>query len=282
MKNKLYNIFVLILIAAAFNFSHGAEGTQPHSGLVVKRNHEIILNIGKTKERHAPFSTFKVPLALMGFDAKILESKDSPKWAFREEYEKNFQSWYTREKGLEYHWCEDHTPLTFMKNSVVWYSHLITQKLGKEKFEDYVSRLNYGNGNVSGTPGKDDGLFNSWLGTSLEISPIEQVEFLEKLLANELPFSKDAMEKTREIMDRDEAWDGWKLYGKTGGGSGGNGWFIGWIEKDGERLVFAQYLDKADPGLDLTGLPVHKSVGLTAKEIIKRDVLKYLGVSGEK
>ena len=282
MKKKLYNTFVYILIAAAFNITYAVEGKQPHSGLIVKRNHEIILNIGKTKERHAPFSTFKVPLALMGFDAKILESKDSPKWAFREEYEKNFQSWYTREKGLEYHWCQDHTPLTFMKNSVVWFSHLITQKLGKEKFEEYVSRLNYGNGNVSGTPGMDDGLFNSWLGTSLEISPLEQVELLEKLLANDLPFSKDAMEKTREIMDRDEVWDGWKLYGKTGGGSGGNGWFIGWIEKDGQRLVFAQYLDKADPGLDLTGLPVHKSVGLTAKEMIKRDVLKYLGESGDK
>jgi len=164
----------------------------------------------------------------MGFDAKILENKDSPKWAFKNEYEKNLQSWYTHKKGVEYHWCQEHTPATFMKYSVVWFSHQITGRLGEHRFQEYISKLNYGNKNVSGTVGKDgmyknDGLLNSWLGTSLQISPLEQVEFLEKLLANELAVSIPAQEKTREIMDRDEEWNGWKLYGKTGGGSRDNG-----------------------------------------------------------
>jgi beta-lactamase class D len=123
---------------------------------------------------------------------------------------------------------------------------------------------------------KNDGLLNSWLGTSLQISPLEQVEFLEKLLANELAISTQAQEKKREIMDKEEDWNGWKLYGKTGGGSGKNGWFIGWIEKDGQRIIFAQYLDLTDSNLDLIGIPTHKSVGLTAKEIIKKQMLNFL------
>ena len=77
-------------------------------------------------------------------------------------------------------------------------------------------------------------------------------------------------------MDRGEEWNGWKLYGKTGGGSRDNGWYIGWIEKDEKQIIFAQYLDLTDSNLDLTDLPSHKSVGLTAKEVIKRQMLNFL------
>ena len=121
---------------------------------------------------------------------------------FKNEYEKNLQSWYTHKKGVEYHWCQEHTPATFMKYSVVWFSHQITERLGEKKFQEYVLKLNYGNKDVSGTRGegglyKNDGLINSWLGTSLQISPLEQVEFLEKLLANELAVSSQAQEKNK-------------------------------------------------------------------------------------
>ena len=239
------------------------------SAFIAKQGNKIITEVGNPIKRRAPFSTFKTVLAAIGFDAGILESKDSPKWSFKKEYMVNIP-WYNIEEN-KYGWVGDHTPETFMANSVLWFSHQITEKLGKEKFQGYVSKLNYGNKDVSGTPGKDDSLLKSWLGTSLEISPREQVEFLEKLLTHTLPLSEDAQVKTREIMDRKETWNEWKLYGKTGGGNFNNGWFIGWIEKDGTQpIVFAQYLDKNDPDLNLEGLPVHPTVGLTAKEVAKR------------
>lgn len=245
------------------------------SSFIARQNNKDIKIIGNIDNRYPPFSTFKAVLAYIGFTEGILETKDSPKWDFKEEYENNFQDWYTREKGLEYQWCQAHTPATFMKHSVVWYSHKITQRLGKKKFQEYVSKLNYGNKDVSGTPDKDDSLLNSWLGTSLEISPREQVEFLEKLFANEPELSKYAQEKTKEVMDREEEWVGWKLYGKTGGGSGRNGWFVGWIEKGDQRIIFAQYLDLNDPALDLINIPIQKTVGLTAKEVAKRNLIEF-------
>lgn len=249
------------------------------SAFIAKQDNKVIKEVGKFDERHAPFSTFKVVLALMGFDAGILESKDSPKWSFREEYMVNIP-WYDIKEN-KYGWLGDHTPETFMSNSVVWFSHQITEKLGKEKFQGYVSKLTYGNQDVSGTPGKDDSLLNSWLGTSLEISPREQLEFIEKLLLNQLTLSEDAQVKTREIMDRKEAWGAWRLYGKTGGGKSNNGWFIGWIEKDGAQpIVFAQYLDLDDPNFDLTGISVQKTVGLTAKEVVKRHLKDFWQESG--
>lgn len=85
----------------------------------------------------------------------------------------------------------------------------------------------------------------------------------------------DAQEKTKKIMDRKEEWDGWKLYGKTGGGSGDTGWFVGWLEKNGQQIVFAYYLDWSDPTLDKKGIPL-TTYGLRAKELVKKETLKYL------
>lgn len=279
---KIFNFFTIILVTAGLNtinLTSAAESqdipekSSSHSAFIAKKDGETIISEGKADERHSPFSTFKVVLALAGFDAGILKDKDSPQEPFREEYEQNLQSWYTREKGSKLNWTQDQTPKTYMKHSVVWFSHLITQRLGNERFQEYVSKLNYGNMDVSGTPGKDDGIFNSWLGTSLLISTKEQAEFLERLLNNTLDLSPEAQEKTREIMDREEDWDGWKLYGKIGGGE--DGWFIGWIEKNGQRIVFSQYLDLRD-GIDLTDLPTQTTVGIIAKEVVKRKIMNFL------
>lgn len=276
---KISALITGITVAATSSFAMEVTASSINSlgrsGFIAKQGGVVIKTVGKFEERRAPFSTFKVPLALMGFDAGILENKDSPRWEFKEEYEKNLGDWYTPEQGKAYGWRQAHTPATFIKYSAVWYSHQITQRLGAEKFKAYVSSFHYGNSDVSGTPDKDDGLFQSWLGTSLEISPREQVEFLEKLLANRLPVSQEAHEKTREVMDRGEIWDGWKLYGKTGGGHANDGWFVGWIEKDGQHIIFAQYLDLDDPNLDLTGVTRQPSVGLTAKELIKRELQNF-------
>lgn len=242
--------------------------------LIIKKNNKVLLEVGNCDTRRPPFSTFKVALALMGFDSGILQSKDSPVWPCKEEYFSKEQvakigPWYTTKFAQKYNWIGDQTPATFMKNSVVWFSHQITQRIGEQKFQDYVNRLDYGNKDVSGVEGKNNGLLVSWLGTSLKISPREQVEFLEKLLTNNLDVSSHAHETTREIMNRDEDWNGWKLFGKTGGGSGPTGWFIGWIEKDGQQIIFAHYiqLPKALPG---------QSIGLLAKDIAKEYIMPQI------
>jgi beta-lactamase class D len=275
-KKLSYGFLVVSLMLSIPSFAASHKKTMSDSAFIAKKDNKVIIEIGNCKKRHSPVSTFKIALALMGFDSGILKNKDAPQWSFKEDYEKNFPSWYSRKKGLEYHWCQDHTPATFIKHSVLWFSHQITQRLGTRAFQGYVMRLNYGNKDVTGAPGKNDGLFNSWLRTSLKISPLEQVEFLEKLVSKQLDVSDKAQEKTIEIMDRKEEWDGWKLYGKTGGGKGPQGWFIGWVEKDGQRIVFAQFLDRNDPQLDLTGITIHDSVGLTAKEVIKKHLVNWL------
>lgn len=244
MKRFVVMMFALIGCLTA----HAETSSSVKTAFIAKKNGKILKAEGACDDQNPPCSTFKVALALMGFDAKILTDKDSPKWSFKKEYEANMQSWYKPEMAIKYGWHGEHTPATYIEKSVVWFSHKITQILGKEKFQDYINRLNYGNKDVSGTPGKDDGLLNSWLETSLKISPQEQVEFLEKMLATSLDISQDAQIKTAEIMvkkDQDGKpmeWNGCKVYGKTGGGTGCNRWFIGWVEKGDEKIIFAQYV----------------------------------------
>jgi len=51
-----------------------------------------------------------------------------------------------------------HNPKTWMRDSCVWYSQVLTQKLGMSKFKGYILKLSYGNQDVSGDQGKNNGL----------------------------------------------------------------------------------------------------------------------------
>jgi beta-lactamase class D len=80
------------------------------------------------------------------------------------------------------------------------------------------------------------------------------------MLARELPVSDKAYAMTRAVIPSFEAQDGWVVHGKTGSGwlSGKDGkpdrnhplgWFVGWAEADGRKIVFARMqvgTDKSD------------------------------------
>lgn len=228
---------------------------------IAKENGKIVKQEGNCDERHSPFSTFKIPLALMGFDSGILQSSEEPLWDFTDEIKARFGS--PLEVSVQFFWYRPQTPKTWMRYSVVWYSQEITRKLGLKKFQHYISLLNYGNKDVSGTPGKNDGLLNSWLGSSLQISALEQVEFIERLSKRELPLSKSAQENTAKLIELESIWDDWKLYGKVGGGC----WFVGWIEKGNRSISFAQYIGPQD-------CPIR--IGTLAKEVAKNKLVSII------
>lgn len=201
-----------------------------------KKEGEILLQEGDCVERRSSCSTFKIAISLMGFDSGVLVDENTPQWEYKEEYNSLLPCVLDAWKGLI-------DPLLWMKTSTVWYSQVITQKLGMERFQSYVDSFEYGNLNTSGDRGRDNGLTHCWLLSSLLISPIEQVEFLEKLLNNNLPVSLEAQELTKNILLVEEIADGWRLYGKTGGDYQ-KGWFVGWIQKDDHKIVFAHYIEE--------------------------------------
>lgn len=204
------------------------------------RSGAILLEEGDCRTRVTPASTFKIPLAVMGFDAGILTDARSPVLPFREGY----PAW-----GGE-NWTRPTDPAQWMQHSVVWYSQQIARDLGVERMAGYASAFGYGNADFAGDPGRNNALERAWIASSLKISPVEQVAFLRNFLDRRLPVRERATAETVRIVES-TAVDGWTVSGKTGSAyprqadgsfdrARGWGWFVGWAARGDTVLVFAR------------------------------------------
>ncbi|KQV38295.1 MULTISPECIES: class D beta-lactamase [unclassified Rhizobium] len=204
---------------------------------------DFIVKEGRCEERFTPASTFKVPLAVMGYDSGFLTDAHNPTLPFRN----GDPDW-----GGE-NWKQPTDATRWLKYSVVWFSQRITAKLGEEKLTEYARQFHYGNADFSGDPGKNNGLERAWIISSLKVSPIEQITFLRRLINHELPVSNAAVDKTLAIVEGRMLPSGWAVQGKTGMAYPRNadysfdtshpfGWYVGWGEKGGQRIVFARLI----------------------------------------
>lgn len=196
---------------------------------IVSDGNKILFEMGsKLDFQTTPACSFNIALSLMGFESGALTDVNNPSREFQEGYDNTLDSW----RGT-------HTPLSWMKNSVVWYSRLTATEIGLSAVQKFLNDFNYGNKDFSG------GLTKAWISSSLKISPREQLRFIEKIVNRELPLSERTIELTRTLLLKDET-DGIKIYGKTGMGSyteNGEkiqvGWLVGWVEKGEEVFPFA-------------------------------------------
>jgi beta-lactamase class D/beta-lactamase regulating signal transducer with metallopeptidase domain len=197
---------------------------------------------GRCDERITPASTFNIAVSLMGYDSGILRDEQTPRLPFRPGYVHWNPSWRAATD-----------PTSWIKNSVVWYAQQVTSRLGAARFQRYVARFNYGNGDVSGDPGANNGLTLSWISSSLKISPLEQVTFLRQIVNRSLPVSARAYDMTARIMPPEMLANGWEVHGKTGTATAAladgsddaqhqYGWYVGWASKGSRTIVFARML----------------------------------------
>jgi len=186
------------------------------------------------KERLYPCSSFKVPLAVMGFDSGIL--KDA-----------NTRMKWDGTKQMIPAWERDHTAASWLQDSVVWYSQRITSQLGMARVLKFLKDWDYGNQDFSG------GLTHAWLSSTLKISAVEQTDFIRKLWAKKLGTNPNAIEKTLNILPVAEDSSDLKVIGKTGSGFSWEdpkakqqsdalfrvGWYVGLVKKAGKTYAFA-------------------------------------------
>ena len=182
----------------------------------------FVYNKSRANERFAPQSTFKVPNSLIGLQVGAVE----------DEYDIKYWDGIEREIPV---WNQDHVLGSAMRNSVVWYYQAMAHDIGMDRMDEWVHKISYGNEDISG------GIDQFWLSSSLKISPVEQVEFLESLYREELPFDQDVMKTVKRMTIQDEG-DDYILYGKTGQGSG-IGWYVGFIKNDKRAYSFAANID---------------------------------------
>lgn len=246
---NLMNGAVLGILAAGLVASSAQAGTIC-TALADAKTGQILDQQGDCGSRVTPASTFKIAISLMGYDSGFLKNEHSPLLPFQ----KGYPDWIPE-------WRQAIDPTNWIKYSVVWYSQQVTQSLGAARFQAYASKFHYGNADVSGDPGKHNGLTRAWLGSSLKISPLEQLVFLEKLVNRQLPVSAHAFDMTGRITQLVALPNGWEIHGKTGAGSDGAydeahayGWFVGWATKGARTIVFARLIQNDKPEPESPGL----------------------------
>lgn len=232
------------------------------------KNFDEIFNKDYCYERTAACSTFKVPLAVMAADAGLIRDENTP------------FTWDRKPRMIPA-WNQNQTAASWMNESVVWVSQELTRELGRKKVQNYLRKFAYGNRDFSGD------IDGAWLTpapflpkeprTSVRISPVEQVDFLEQLWRNELPASEHAQALARKLTYLEESPNGFTLHGKTGTGFVGQenrqrlGWFIAHLQGNGkEYLAVTRFVDR-EPAEAKAGF-----AGAQAKEITK----KLLGAAG--
>lgn len=203
----------------------------------LRTGQEIIHNPNRAKTRFPPCSTFKIPHTVFALDSGVVDDDALFRWDGQPK----------RMKG----WERDFTLKTALEHSALWVFEEVAARLGRQRSENDVQRLGYGNRDLSGWPGA------YWLMSSLKISAWEQVDLLSGFVREDWPFSLAAMRHTKAWL-LVESGDGFKMYAKTGSGIEGEakgkpsptsvpktkvpnqlGWYVGWLERGADTWVFA-------------------------------------------
>ena len=182
-----------------------------------------IYNKVMAQKRISPDSTYKIYSALLGLENRYITSASSE------------MTWNGQEYPIAA-WNANQNLTTAFQNSVNWYFQSLDQVAGLKTLEDFYTYINYGNHDLSG------GVSSFWAESSLKISPIEQVEMLQRLYINDFNFDADNIQTVKNALLLSSTADG-NLYGKTGTGNinGENisGWFIGYVETSDNTYFFA-------------------------------------------
>jgi beta-lactamase class D len=212
---------------------------------------------GDCGKRYSPASTYKIALAVMGFDAGILVDAQNPVWELPPTAPSQNSA------------IQMGTPTTWQSQSILWYSRELTKTLGRVRMEQYVYKFSYGNKDAtSGVVGRP-GTHSSWVGGSLLISAQEQVEFLRKLVLEELPVSVRSQQAAKTIIPQARTASGWRVHGKIGSTwtysrawvanlSEPIGWYVGWVSREDKTYVFAR--------VTVGDKPFQTPLGLLVKE----------------
>ncbi len=195
---------------------------------------KIIYNDSLATERYSPCSTFKITNSLISLEVGV--AKDENYMIEYDSVKVPPKPWWFTTEPMK-HWMQDHTMQTAIKYSVVWYYQELARRIGEKDMIRLLKQIDYGNNDIS------SGIDNFWLCGSLQVSAMEQADFIKKLYNTELSgFSRHSQETVQKIMLY-ESTDKYKLYGKTGGGDCWDnkviGWYVGFVETKSGTYVFA-------------------------------------------
>ncbi|MGE0631097.1 MAG: penicillin-binding transpeptidase domain-containing protein [Pseudobdellovibrionaceae bacterium] len=216
---------LLFLLSAIAFFSH-AKDAEPHfspkeSGCLIYKDlsdPKQIKTFGHNcKLQTPPCSTFKITLAELGFKNEKLEPKGEIfKWDGK----------IRNRESLN----KDQDLSSWMKDSAVWVSSIVVNRLGQEKIRSELKDLSYGNASI----GPDE----FWIKGPLSLSVEEQISYLSRTNSKHL-------ERSIQLLPEEKV-GALSVKGKTGSCYIGDpqkrqqiGWYIGRVKSADREYAFA-------------------------------------------
>lgn len=225
----------------------GIEGTIVISALQSEKI--FIHNDLRAHQRFSTASTFKILNTLISLEEKAITTKDDViKW---DGHIYDFPDWN-----------HDQTLESAFKVSCVWCFQELARRVGAEKYQEYLLKTAYGE---LREPFEET---TFWLDGSLQISAIEQVNFLKKVYLRSLPFSTSSYETLRQIMLVEKT-PTFTLWAKTGWSTRASpqvGWYVGYVETVKDVWFFA------------TNIKIRDEKDLPLRQKLTREALKAKGV----
>ncbi|MDM8160734.1 class D beta-lactamase [Labilibaculum sp. K2S] len=186
----------------------------------LKNDARLSFNEERLDSTFLPASTFKILNSMIALETGVIkDEKEIIKW---DSINRSYDEW-NKDQNLE----------SGLKYSTVWAYQELARRIGEKRMKYWVEASNYGNKNING------GIDVFWLKGDIRISPNQQIDFLQKLYFNQLPFSQKNQEIVKKIMIIEQTPD-YTIRAKTGWAARINnqiGWYVGYLEK-GENVYF--------------------------------------------
>ena len=182
------------------------------------------------KEGHLPASTFKIPNSIIGLELGLLKDENT------------LFKWDSLKRAAKV-WEADLVLSEAFKLSCVPCYQEMARNIGVVQMNKKLAELTYGQMDVDSTTIDD-----FWLKGSSKITAFQQIDFLWRMLHQQLKISDSTYQTMRRIMEI-EVTGTYKLSGKTGWyevNDSDHGWFVGFIEKGESTYIIATHLDRPE------------------------------------
>ena len=183
-----------------------------------------------------PCSTFKIWNSLIGLEEGLISEPDGEFWPW-DGVERDFAAWNA-----------DQTWRSAFAASCVPAFQELARKLGPDRMQAWLEKLDYGNKDQCGRP---DAFWLPRAGQrTIMITPRQQARMICRMTGGHLPVRAESVAKLADVMKLAETERG-TLYGKTGSGLRGHpdgpkseadfdmGWLVGFVESGRKKYAYA-------------------------------------------
>lgn len=177
-------------------------------------------NPERNQTAFSPASTFKILNSMIALESGAIQDDLA------------ILTWDGFERSIPI-WNQDYNLRRAFRFSTVWFYQVLARRTGYERMKNWVTAADYGNQNI----GDESDIDTFWLGGDLEITPRQQIDFLQRFYLGDLPFAAENIALVKDIMIVEQTPE-YIIRAKTGWANT-VGWYVGYLERDENVYFFA-------------------------------------------